>query len=267
MAWGRALAALTVLAAGAGAHAGENPAAPDNRGSQRAAQGEGFIDDLRRIDRSRWYVSDFTQADDDWIDTAWSAELARGGPDGAALTLLTERKHAKTTIGAEIQTRGVQHYGRYEAVLRAARGGGMATAFFTYTGPYFKDPHDEIDFEFLGKDTTKVQTGIFTDGAKSPLEWTDLGFDAAETEALYAFEWRPDSVRWYVNDRLIREITAADHPIPSTPGKIFLNVWAGSRDLEGWLGRRDLEDRQTALISCVSFRPMGDVGDQCSDRR
>lgn len=41
---------------------------------------------------------------------------------------------------------------------------GVDTGFFMYTGPSDNDPWDEIDFEFLGYDTTKVQLNYYTDG-------------------------------------------------------------------------------------------------------
>ncbi len=42
--------------------------------------------------------------------------------------------------------------------MKAATGSGLNSAFFTYIGPTDKKPHDEIDFEVLGKNTGKVQT-------------------------------------------------------------------------------------------------------------
>jgi endo-1,3-1,4-beta-glycanase ExoK len=55
--------------------------------------------------------------------------------------------------------------------------------------------------------------------------------------ANYAFEWRPDSIRWFINGKLVHEARAeADKPFPKTPGKIFLSLWA-SDTLEAWLGK------------------------------
>src|SRR3546814_6849105 len=64
----------------------------------------------------------------------------------------------------------------------------------------------------------------------------DLGFDASEDFHTYAFEWRPDSIRWIVDGRQVHEETGQRGPLPSTPGKIFLHAWAG-KNLDGWLGR------------------------------
>ena len=49
---------------------------------------------------------------------------------------------------AALDAKAATGYGRYEVVMTAAKGNGIISSFFTYTGPYFGDPHDEIDFEF-----------------------------------------------------------------------------------------------------------------------
>ena len=48
--------------------------------------------------------------------------------------------------------------------MKAAAGSGLNTGFFTYIGPTHKQPHDEIDFEVLGKDPSKVQINQYVDG-------------------------------------------------------------------------------------------------------
>ncbi|MCX4195280.1 family 16 glycosylhydrolase [Methylobacterium organophilum] len=52
--------------------------------------------------------------------------------------------------------------------------------------------NDEIDFEWLGKDTSKVQLNYFVGGVGEHVSLDALGFDAATTTADYAFEWLPD---------------------------------------------------------------------------
>src|SRR3546814_20829287 len=64
----------------------------------------------------------------------------------------------------------------------------------------------------------------------------DLGFDASADFHTYAFEWRLNSIRWFVDGRQVHEETGARGTLPSHPGKIFLHAWAG-KDLAGWLGR------------------------------
>ena len=59
--------------------------------------------------------------------------------------------------GGEYRSKATYGYGRYEVVMKAMKNDGVVSSFFTYTGPYDGDPWDEIDFEVLGKDTSKVQ--------------------------------------------------------------------------------------------------------------
>ncbi|MEL6377495.1 MAG: family 16 glycosylhydrolase, partial [Pseudomonadota bacterium] len=80
-------------------------------------------------------------------------------------------KVKKDFVGAEIQRRARTHYGRYEVVMRAARGNGVISSFFTYIGPYFDAPHDEVDIEFLGRDTTKLWANSFTNGRSRGGKW------------------------------------------------------------------------------------------------
>lgn len=58
---------------------------------------------------------------------------------------------------------------------------GVVSSFFTYTGPSDNNPWDEIDIEFLGKDTTKVQFNYYTNGVGGHEFLYDLGFDASES--------------------------------------------------------------------------------------
>ncbi len=139
----------------------------------------------------------------------------------------------------------------------------MVSAFFTYNGPENGDrrTNDEIDFEFLGKDTGKVQLNYFVGGVGGHDSFDPLGFDAATATADYALEWLPDRLRWYVNGRLLREVRAApDRPLPSHPGKIMLSVWSGQgQDFASWLGPTVYPGRPvTALFERVAFTRMGD---------
>lgn len=133
--------------------------------------------------------------------------------------------------GAELRSHGHYGYGRYEVSMKAIKNDGVVSSFFTYTGPSENNPWDEIDFEILGKDTTKVQLNYFTNGRGNHEFMYDLGFDASEDFHTYAFEWHEDRIEWYVDGVLIHTATK---DIPKTPGKIMANVWCG-KGVDGWL--------------------------------
>ena len=81
---------------------------------------------------------------------------------------------------AEHRTNDFYGYGLYEVSMKPIKNVGVVSSFFTYTGPSDGNPWDEIDIEFLGKDTTIVQFNYFTDGQGNHEFVYDLGFDAAE---------------------------------------------------------------------------------------
>ncbi len=126
----------------------------------------------------------------------------------------------------------------------------MVSSFFTYTGPSDGNPWDEIDIEFLGKDTTKVQFNYFTDGKGSHEHLYDLGFDASEEFHKYGFLWQTDSITWYVDGEAV--YTATDN-IPQTPSKIMLNTWPGT-GVDSWLNAFDGTVPLTAEYHHIDFR-------------
>lgn len=107
------------------------------------------------------------------------------------------------------------------------------SSFFTYTGPTDGTPWDEIDIEFLGKDTTKVQFNYYTNGVGNHEKIVNLGFDAANSYHTYAFDWQPNSIKWYVDGQLKHTVTTQ---IPQTSEKIMMmNLWNGA-GVDEWLG-------------------------------
>ncbi len=133
--------------------------------------------------------------------------------------------------GGEYRTREFYHYGMYEVRMKPIKNDGVVSSFFLYTGPSDSNPWDEVDLEFLGKDTTKIQFNYYTNGVGGHEYIYDLGFDASEDFHTYGFEWREDSITWYVDGEAVY---TAKEDIPTTPGKIMMNVWPGI-GVDGWL--------------------------------
>lgn len=137
--------------------------------------------------------------------------------------------------GGEFRTRKFYGYGRYEVCMKPIKNDGVVSSFFTYTGPSDNNPWDEIDIEFTGKDTTKVQFNYFTSGRGNHEYMHDLGFDASEDFHTYAFEWHEDKIVWFVDGV---EVHSADKLIPVTRGKIMMNAWCGT-GVDSWLNPFD----------------------------
>lgn len=195
----------------------------------------------------------------------WRKENVEQTPSGALLAMHRVKGASKPCTAAEMQTAGHYSYGRYEVVMRPARGSGLVSSFFTYTGGYFGDPHDEIDIEFLGKDTTKVHFNYFRKGKTGADEIFDLPFDAADADRLYAFEWTPERITWYVEGVPYYTTPTGDAGLPVAPGKIFVNVWQGEQWIEQWTGAPTYASGAGAHYSCVSYVPLGGKGQGCGD--
>ena len=220
------------------------------------AEEAGFVDHLERYEKALWRKSNGWANGWSKNDTGWVGRHVAVADGRMTITLDDTGASGRRYASGEYQSRRFFGYGRFEARLKAVAAPGIVTGFFTYTGPTFDAPHDEIDFEFLGKSPRQVQLNYYTAGEGGRETMIDLGFDASEDFHTYAFEWRPDSIRWFVDGRQVHEETGARGPLPSHPGKIYLHVWAG-KNLDGWLGRVSYPGHPlVAEFDCVAFVPL-----------
>ena len=167
--------------------------------------------------------------------------------------------------GAELRTSKWYHYGFYSVSMKPSKDSGTASTFFTYTGPYGEydeegnlHPWDEIDIEFLGKDTTEVQFNYYVNGKGGHEYMYDLGFDASEEFHTYGFLWEEDAITWYVDSKPVYQVTeeaAGEDGLPSTPGRIMLNHWCGTEEAEGWMGE------YTGYETSVQYQWIGATSD------
>lgn len=170
------------------------------------------------------------------FDCTWRKDNLTFSDGIMRLTIDSDGENAKPKwSGSEYRSREFYSYGLYEVRMKPIKNNGVVSSFFTYTGPSDNNPWDEIDIEFLGKDTSKMQLNYFTNGIGNHEYMHDLGFDAADDFHTYAFEWLPDSITWYVDGEAI--YTATDN-IPSTPSKVMMNVWPGI-GVDSWLKAYD----------------------------
>lgn len=141
-------------------------------------------------------------------------------------------KEGSGYAGAEYRTETRSSYGFYAVCMKAAKCSGVISSFFTYTNaPVW----DEIDIEFLGKNTAQVQFNYYTSGKGGHEFIFDLGFDAAEEFHEYAFEFAPDSITWYIDGTAVYR---AAEELPSHPMQIMMNVW-NCRNADEWSGAFD----------------------------
>lgn len=184
-------------------------------------------------DAEAWQASGLWQNGSPF-DNAWRPEQVSFGDGRMRLRLDREICDREDCLGkpyasGEYKTLQRFQYGRIEARMKPARGAGLVSSLFTYSDPFGNaeltgpNDHDEIDIEFLGHDTTKVQFNYWKGGRGGHEFLFDLGFDAAESFHTYGFEWRCDRIDWFVNDRLVHRVTG--DALPNLPGHIFANLW------------------------------------------
>ena len=236
-------------------------APPANTG--RAA-GEGFIVDFTHGYDPVTHVLAKWDVASDWMAASYRKANAEYGADGLTLTAKREKTSVADYTSGEFQRSGFYGYGRYEVVMRASNAPGIVSAFFSYAGEDMGDPHDEIDFELLGRSPRQVHLNYFSNGANDPVD-VDLWFDTSEADHLYAYEWSPSAIVWYVDGVEVRRVFASPElRIPTTTARVMANIWVGTRRVAEWAGWPTIETA-SARYRCMSHMPLGGTGQQCSD--
>jgi beta-glucanase (GH16 family) len=177
------------------------------------------------------------------------------GPDGVT----------RNYTSARLKTQGkfAQKYGRFEARIKIPYGQGIWPAFWMLGDDIEKKGWPkcgEIDvMENIGKEPAMVHGTIHGPGYSgdkgigAPFE-LPAGQRFADDFHVYAVEWEPKAIRFYVDDHLYTTRTPADLPrgakwVYKHPFFILLNVAVGG----GWPGNPDSSAvfPQTMLVDYV----------------
>lgn len=170
------------------------------------------------------------------FNNGWKADHVSFSNGNMILTLDNMSSSGKPYSSGEYKTKSLYGYGTLEARIKTASCEGIvAGSLFIYTGPTDGNQWDEIDIEFLGKDSTKMQTNYFTNGIGSHEATISLGFDASAAFHIYKIEWQSNSIRWFVDGVLVHTENGSKGALPTTPGRIMANLWPGT-GLDYWLG-------------------------------
>jgi beta-glucanase (GH16 family) len=148
-----------------------------------------------------------------------------------------------------------QAYGRFEARIKIPYGQGMWPAFWmmgSNSGTVGWPTCGELDImENIGKEPNIVHGTMHGpgysggNGIGAPYS-LPVGQRFADDFHLYAIEWEPDVVRWYVDDQLYKTVTRANIPAGTNwvfdhPFYVIMNVAVGG----GW----------RITCACTSARP------------
>ena len=148
-------------------------------------------------------------------------------------------------------------YGRIETRMKAPtreKGSGYISSLFTYTNDFKRNAPEagiqeweEIDIELEGHRPDKFQANLIY-GMNTWEWWRTRVYGAWEDKVVvgpvdewrvFAIEWVPDAIRWYVDGKLVKTLAQADidckpecvspqqlhTPIPDNPTRVIMNFW------------------------------------------
>ena len=244
--------------------------------TDKALAGDMLIDFTKGADASVVFESD-GWTNGDVFNVVWAKNNVKYDNGKMLLSIVKEDKKAwlgeeEVTFpytAGEARTQNYFGYGDYTVKMKPSANMGTASTFFICTGNYDSkyvldengnvvynedgtiksepNRHDEIDIEFLGKDTTKVQFNFFVNGKGGNEYMYDLGFDASKEYHEYGFRWEETSITWFIDGKPVYKVTtdktateAANvrivEEIPYTPGRILMSHWCGNEGAYGWMG-------------------------------
>ena len=129
-------------------------------------------------------------------------------------------------LSGEVRSQEWFTYGKFVAKMQNPGKLGTVQSFFTYTAQDWPHGWNEIDVEIVPSVTENPfsMNIIWKDGAQDHNYAT--GFHPSSDWITYSVEWTPDSVSWYVNDKLVRKTEGTeDVHFLSMPSQLMMNFW------------------------------------------
>lgn len=171
-------------------------------------------------------VVDFTQGESDFFTLAAGTTLEYDNEKGAVFKIESEGQAPTITSTKYI------FFGKVDVWVQASVGTGVVTSFVLQS-----DDLDEIDWEWLGGDTTQVQTNYFSKGDTTTYDRGGYSSVANPQSQMhkYTIDWTADALNWLIDDVVVRTLTYDDAKggttYPQTPMQIKLGTWvAGGAD-------------------------------------
>jgi beta-glucanase (GH16 family) len=169
-------------------------------------------------------VVDFTKGSSPYFGVAEGTTL-NYDPSKGAVFQINKDGEAPT-----ITSKGYIFFGKLEVELQTSVGIGVVTSVVLQS-----DCLDEIDWEWLGGDTTQVQTNYFSKGDTSTYDRG--GFSPVNNPQTqfhtYTIDWTPEHVQWIIDGNVVRTLTYGEAKggasFPQTPMQIKLGTWVAGR--------------------------------------
>ena len=165
------------------------------------------------------FAEDFTQESSRFYNETDSGSITYSTESHLAMTL-AERYDAPTLISDFYLM-----YGRVEVELLAANGTGIVSSFFLQS-----DDLDELDWEWLGGDTTQVQSNYFSKGNTTTYDRGEYHTVTSpqQTWHNYTLDWSMNATTWYIDGVAVRTLAnSSSQGYPQSPMLLRMGVWAG----------------------------------------
>jgi len=115
--------------------------------------------------------------------------------------------------------------------MKAAAGAGIVTSIVLES-----DDLDEVDWEWVGGDNTKVQTNYFSKGCNATYDrggLTPVASPLTEYHT-YTLKWTREKLEWIINGQVIRTLLAEGLSgcagYPQTPVRVKLGTWVAGKE-------------------------------------
>jgi beta-glucanase (GH16 family) len=142
--------------------------------------------------------------------------------------LMIEDKSLKLTLdnsgGTRITLTDMIQYGKIDARMKIAPGSNVVSSFILMA-----KNGDEIDFEFVGKDTNTMQTNYYYRGI--PLydknaKYFKTSKNLSTTWNTYTINWTPEYYEWLYNGLSLRKLLKnSTEKYPDSPSQIQFGIW------------------------------------------
>ena len=149
--------------------------------------------------------------------------------------------NSQDCLGGELRSKESFTYGRFEVRMKSAQGNGYVSSFFTYHDFWstsyngdWQNYINEIDIEFTGNLDHSIQFTTHHPGPWSQTQILPLNYNPHQEYHDYAFEWTPNSVKWFVNNVEIYNQNQSIVDDLVYPQKIMMNLW--SAIYQDWVG-------------------------------
>jgi hypothetical protein len=145
------------------------------------------------------------------------------GTNGAEFTI------AQKGDSPTIQSKFYIFFGSVSVIMRAATGQGIISSIVLES-----DDLDEVDWEFMGGNSTHAETNYFGKGNQTAFDraiYYPVSSDLRENFHNYTVHWTSDKLEWYIDGTLVRTLPYAaalgGYNYPQTPVTVRIGVWAG----------------------------------------